>query len=117
MKLLLIVLFLSGCALKRPCSEAGDTSWTPEFKNAGDKQCNQIQDKEGRYINHGKYVHKYRSGKPAVVGFFKDGKRDGVWEFFDEAGEKKIERFYRDGVETVPGMPSAKDVNQLEKKP
>lgn len=106
----------TGCALKRPCSEAGDTSWEPTFKNSGDKQCQQIQGKDGRYLNHGKYVQKYRNGKVAVAGFFKDGKKDGVWEFFDESGEKKIERFFKNGVETLPNMPSANDVNRLEIK-
>jgi hypothetical protein len=108
---------LTSCALKRPCSEAGDTSWEPPVKNGGDRTCHQTQGKDGRYVNHGKYIHKYKNGSPAVVGFFKDGKKDGVWEFFDEKGEKKIERFYRDGVETSPGMPPAlKTSRQLEEK-
>ena len=105
--LILGCVFLAGCSISKPCSEAGDTSWEPVPPRLGDQSCRQVRGTDGRFVNEGKYVQKYSNGKPAIMGAFKNGKRDGVWVLYDETGQRKVERMYRDGVETyLPAPPS-----------
>lgn len=96
----LLLQLTSGCAISRPCAEGGDVSWPNTIK--GNKQCHQKRLSNGSYVNDGGYVQWHPNGKIAVEGVFKDGRKHGVWNQYDETGRKILEKYYRDGVETSP---------------
>jgi antitoxin component YwqK of YwqJK toxin-antitoxin module len=52
-------------------------------------------------VNEGPYVEWYPSGKRAVEGEFKHGKKHGKWREWDESGKLLSERWFEDGVETA----------------
>ena len=90
---------LSACSTSsKPCSAGGDVTWNPPLK--GNRQCYQVKDADGKYINQGKYVEWYKNGNMALEGQFKDGFKDGVWIQYDETGRKVMEKLFRNGVET-----------------
>ena len=43
----------------------------------------------------------FPSGKPALTGEYKDGKKTGKWNEWDESGKKLSERWFEEGVETL----------------
>ncbi|MGK5086490.1 hypothetical protein WDW86_02935 [Bdellovibrionota bacterium FG-2] len=103
MVLLNVLLICSACSISRPCSEGGDVSWNPSIR--GDRRCQKVQDPSGRYVNHGKFVQTYQSGKLALEGEFLDGKRNGTWVQYDEKGDKVMERYFDHGVEKAVAAP------------
>lgn len=92
-----IALCLSGCGTSKPCADAGDTSWVQPV--VGNRQCRQIKRTDGTYINDGRYVVWSPSGKILLEGAFKQGRKDGTWTQYDEAGRKLVEKHYVDGTE------------------
>ncbi len=96
------LIFVTGCSTStKPCSSSGDTSWNPPIplEIKGNRQCHQAKQKDGKYLNHGKYVEWYKNGSIAIEGEFKDGKKDGVWVQYNEKGQKILEKKFRNGVE------------------
>lgn len=95
----------SGCAATRhrPCRDGGEPAREkpPEGKSIDKKQCAQEKDKTGKYVNHGAYREWYLSGKLALEGEYKDGKRHGKWYEYDEEGKILSERWFEDGKETA----------------
>jgi hypothetical protein len=89
--------FLMGCSWKfQPCAEGGDVSWEP--KVIGTMECHQKKS-EGPRVNHGAFHQWHPNGKLALEGSFQDGKRDGLWSYYNESGEKKMEKYFDNGVE------------------
>jgi len=54
-------------------------------------------DAEGTW--NGKAVWYFPNGNVKTEGSYKNGKEDGVFKFYDEAGSSRGQRVYRDGVE------------------
>lgn len=73
-------------------------SWG-DSKIKGDKFCQQVEDSDGEWVNHGVFKQYYKNGKVAYEGGFVAGKKEGVWSFYNDKGEKKAEKFYQNGVE------------------
>jgi antitoxin component YwqK of YwqJK toxin-antitoxin module len=97
----LIPLYLSGCAVSKPCSEAGDVTWEPKI--VGDKLCTQKKDKEGKYVNDGAFRQIYGSNrKMALEGQFEMGKKQGIWLFYSEDQQLKMAKYFEQGVEKTP---------------
>jgi antitoxin component YwqK of YwqJK toxin-antitoxin module len=46
----------------------------------------------------GAFISYYENEKIEMTGVYKDGKRDELWEFYDEEGNKKEEGSYRENI-------------------
>lgn len=107
-------LVLAACATtSRPCSGGGDVSWVssryPGGSIPGDKHCIQKPLSDGRYVNHGAFSVTFANGKLALEGRFEEGRKEGVWSEYDEAGNKVAERYFEKGVEkAAPSSASTK---------
>ncbi len=106
---LFLPLLLASCAIgSKPCTDAGDLSWPEKFK--GDKKCFQKKDTSGKYLNEGEYQHFASNGKLMLRGFFKAGKKNGMWIQYNDKGEAVVEKYYENGVEkSLPPLPGASD--------
>ncbi len=69
-------------------------------------RCEQKQLRDGTLVNDGQFQQWRKNGKIALEGRFENGKRTGVWSYFDESGNKIIERRYENGVMTLPSEES-----------
>ncbi|QKJ97643.1 MAG: hypothetical protein HND39_15925 [Ignavibacteriota bacterium] len=52
---------------------------------------------EGNFVNdlpEGLWLWKYPDGKKKEEGIFTKGKRTGVWNFYDDAGNMTLEKNY-----------------------
>lgn len=99
----LACLALVSCAssILRPCEEGGEPARDkPAAERPMKKQCEQRKSKGGKFLNHGVYREWYSSGKVALEGEFKDGKRHGKWFEYDAEGRVISERWFDQGVET-----------------
>ncbi len=95
---LLFVCCLWSCAIGyKPCSDSGDASWPNKL--SGDKKCYQKKDANGKFTNEGEFKQIDINGKVLLHGFFKNGKKDGLWTQYNEKGEKLLERYFEMGVE------------------
>ncbi|MBC7693186.1 MAG: hypothetical protein H7222_15585 [Methylotenera sp.] len=94
-----VPFMLTACATHptRPCSDGGDTSWTPPIK--GNRQCYQVERPDGSVVNQGKYVEWHKNGNLALEGLFKEGKKDGLWIQYDDKGNRVAEKMFNNGVE------------------
>jgi hypothetical protein len=92
------LVFLTGCVAAKPCHEGGDVSWPTPID--GDRICNQKKSQSGFWVNHGRYVQKHRNGQIALEGEFEEGRKQGRWIQYDEAGNRVAERSFENGVET-----------------
>jgi len=57
---------------------------------------------EGAYANgleEGKHVWYYPDGKVDITGYFKSGLKEGIWDFYDEEGNKYLSIEYKLGRE------------------
>lgn len=106
---------LSGCAISRPCSEAGDTTWTnPGYPIKGDKKCRQVKNSEGQYVNDGKFQWFYMSGKLALEGEFKNGFKNGIWiQYEEKSGRPLMEKNFISGKEVL--LPGTVDTDDTER--
>ena len=60
-----------------------------------------IKAHEGGFTNDtpsGEWSYFHKNGSLSSRGFFYEGKRDGVWEHWDNKGKFKYETEYKDGV-------------------
>ena len=87
-------------AVSRPCTDGGQAAREKPVK--GHKQCSQIKNSQGLWVNDGSYVEWYPSGGRALKGSYKVGQKDGQWLEWDESGKKISEKWYVEGAE-VPG--------------
>lgn len=107
LSLLFFALWVLGaCSTTRPCSEGGDTTWNGESLK-GDKVCGQQPNREGLWVNHGRYIQKHNNGKVMIEGQYEDGKKQGIWSRYDETGNKTVEKYFENGVEK-PVLPHIK---------
>jgi len=100
---LVLVLSVLGdaCSITRPCSEAGDVSWNPKI--TGDKRCTQKTRKDGKTVNHGKFLQSYSStGRIALEGEFVEGFKSGIWLHYAEDGRLIAVKYFDQGVEKSP---------------
>jgi len=54
-------------------------------------------DKENKPDNTGKYQLYYKNGKIAVDGWYKNGQRDSLWNYYDTTGIEKAYQIYKLG--------------------
>jgi antitoxin component YwqK of YwqJK toxin-antitoxin module len=54
--------------------------------------------KDGSEVRHGRQRTYYSNGTLAETGIWVNGKRDGIWKSFDEAGNPLTEETWKDGV-------------------
>lgn len=109
---LLVCLAASCATISKPCQEGGDVAWdwgVGKQAPRGNRQCLQIQDKTGTWVNHGRYVVWFPGGESALEGAFKDGLKEGKWTQYDEKGKKVTERMFEKGVEVKEGAPREPD--------
>ena len=106
------VFCLGGCSISRPCSEGGDTSWTPKI--IGDKRCEQKKSSAGKPVNDGKFLQKYQStGKIALEGQFENGKKQGIWCYYGPDGKLLAVKYFDQGVEKTPPIEFQKKVDLI----
>jgi len=91
--LLLLSIMLSGCKnkLKREVVET--------FEDGSPKKESfyTLQAKNKEVI---KEIQYYENGQKKYVGFFKKGKKDGMWTFWFENGKKWSEGYFLEGLRT-----------------
>jgi antitoxin component YwqK of YwqJK toxin-antitoxin module len=54
-----------------------------------------INYKDGDF--HGAYTVYFPDGKEEITGFYKEGKQDSLWIFYDALGREKFSLKYKDG--------------------
>jgi hypothetical protein len=107
-----LILFPVACSITKPCSEAGDISWNPRIM--GDKRCTQKVRKDGRTVNHGKFLQSYAStGRIALEGEFQEGLKSGIWLHYAEDGRLIALKFFDQGVEKTPSEEIRKKMDLL----
>ncbi len=107
-----LMLVVSGCAITRPCSDAGDTSWIPKIM--GDKKCTQKRRSDGKVVNHGPFLQSYgTTGKIALEGEFVEGLKQGIWLHYAEDGHLVAAKFFEKGVEKTPPEAARKKIDEL----
>lgn len=80
-----------------PCLEGGDPARDVPFQ--GDRKCSQKRGPDGKYINNGLYREWHPNGRLALEGYYKMGKKDGVWTEYDPTGHKVSTKYFDDGEE------------------
>ncbi len=100
------LLAFSACTTFRPCTEGGNLKGIPVIK--GNRQCYQKKNREGKYINDGKFIQWHPNGVVAIEGAFKAGDKTGTWYFFDEKGKKTAEKNFENDIE-MSGSTSKKE--------
>ena len=111
--LLASMAFACSTAAHHPCQEGGEPARAGKWP--GNRKCEQTYVQAvGKHLNDGKYIDWYPSGKRALVGEYKMGKKHGAWTEYDEAGKKLWEKWYIDGQEVsriemdnIPGVQAA----------
>jgi antitoxin component YwqK of YwqJK toxin-antitoxin module len=48
-------------------------------------------------LQHGTWKGYYPNGKLNYTGAFVNGKKDGIWVFYDESGKKFVEQVFKAG--------------------
>ncbi|OFZ00060.1 MAG: hypothetical protein A2Z97_16215 [Bdellovibrionales bacterium GWB1_52_6] len=93
---------LAGCAAKahRPCSEGGEPSREKTIR--GTKQCLQVRDRNGKFVNDGDFVEWHPNGQRAGEGEYKMGAKHGKWTEWDERGKKISEKYFENGSPVNP---------------
>lgn len=106
-----------GCSsvAKRPCTQGGQPAHGDGKPGKGNKQCEQAKDAAGNFVNHGRYIEWYPSGKRAMEGEYLSGSKHGKWTEWDEQARKVSEKWYENGVE-VEGR-EAQPYNGLSPQP
>lgn len=95
-------LGLLGCASAPPkyCSQTGQSARETPASFKGNRQCTIKKAPDGQIVKDGPYVEWYPSGKPALTGEYKDGKKTGKWIEWEESGKRVSERWFDNGLET-----------------
>ena len=99
----------------RPCTEGGQPPRDDGKVGKGNKQCEQIKDSSGKFLNHGRYIEWFPSGKRALEGEYTAGAKTGKWMEWDESGKLLYEKWFENGTE-VPGR-EEKPYNGLTPQP
>lgn len=87
-------------------------SWSPKI--AGDKRCTQKRARDGRMLNHGKYLQSHASnGKIALEGEFFEGLKQGIWTQYAEDGRLVAVKYFEKGVEKTPPAEVQKKIDLL----
>ena len=107
------LLITAACASgTKPCSQAGDVSWTPPLKRT-DRRCAQTRLPNGQFVNQGRYEEFNQAGELVLEGQFEKGKKTGLWIQYDGKTHPIAEKRFESGVETGtvsdsgPGFTSA----------
>lgn len=104
--LLVTILFplASGCVTlaSHPCTQGGQPAFDDGKVGKGTKQCIQVKDTNGNYINQGKYIEWHKNGVRAIEGEYVGGFKTGKWIEWDNQGRKLKEKWFESGNE-VPG--------------
>ena len=99
-----LVFLLTSCAFgpTRPCQDAGEPAREKPAEFKGTRQCSQKKDPAtGKYVNDGPYIEWYPGGERALVGEFRNGKRNGKWYEYAPDGKLLSERWFENGKETL----------------
>ena len=82
--------------------QGGQAAHDDGVVSKGNRQCEQYRERTGKFINHGRYVEWYPSGKIALEGEYSAGVKSGKWIEWSEDGRNLSEKWYENGVVT-PG--------------
>lgn len=94
--LLGLILGTSCSSLRKPCAEAGDTSWSNPLKT--DKAC--TQKKVGfTWKNHGLYQERDSKGRVILEGHFDQGLKTGTWIQYNEKGDPVVKKTFEKNIE------------------
>jgi hypothetical protein len=107
-----IASILTSCAIRKPCAEGGDISWSPKID--GDKKCTQKKLPNGKIVNDGPFKQAYRStNEIALEGQFELGQKQGIWLFYGEDRKLKTAKFFEKGVEKTPPPAVQKEIDLI----
>jgi hypothetical protein len=85
-----------------PCTRGSQPAHADGKAGKGTKQCQQIRDASGNYVNQGKYIEWHPNGVRALEGEYTAGYKTGKWIEWDDQGRKLSEKWFENGTE-VPG--------------
>jgi antitoxin component YwqK of YwqJK toxin-antitoxin module len=114
MALLVLVFGVFGCAVSKPCRDAGDVMLAEDEGN-GNTRCHQ-KDFDGKPYNHGEYKHYFLDGSPAVEGQFVAGKKDGIWILYNQRHDVKAVKYFDQGVERSAPPETQKLIDEIIRK-
>lgn len=106
--LLLVVALLTwpytGCVTiaQHPCTKGGQPAHDDGKVGKGTKQCLQVRDGNGGYVNQGAYTEWHANGQRAFDGEYLNGFKNGKWREWDDKGVLLSEKWYESG-QPVPG--------------
>ncbi|MGK5084378.1 hypothetical protein WDW37_13870 [Bdellovibrionota bacterium FG-1] len=102
--LLLTGLVLLGCTtvVIHPCTQGGQPAHEDGKPRKGNKECEQVRDAAGVFVNHGRFKEWFPGGARMLEGEYTAGAKSGKWTEWDEQGLKISEKWFEHGVE-VPG--------------
>lgn len=87
---------------QHPCTKGGQPARADGKIGKGTKQCLQVRDTSGNFVNQGRYVEWHTNGVRAIEGEYAGGFKTGKWIEWDEQGRKLTEKWFEGGNE-VPG--------------
>ena len=112
LSLIVLLVLVTSCSIRKPCSEGGDISWNPKI--IGDKRCAQKKFKSGIVLNHGKFQQFYlKNGVLALDGNFEEGKKEGIWLYYGEDKHLVATKFFDKGVEKTPTIEAQKQIDLI----
>jgi hypothetical protein len=99
-----LVLPSLGCVTvaAHPCTKGGQPAHDDGKIGKGTKQCLQVRDTSGSYVNQGKYTEWHPNGQRALEGEYAAGLKTGKWTEWDDQGRKLSEKWYEGG-QLIPG--------------
>ena len=104
----LATLLMTACSTSpKPCRLGGDISWDGK-RFGGDRKCEQQRGKgtqSALFFNHGRYREFYPSGKLALEGEFKEGRKHGTWTEYSEKGDRLLIKTFDNGVQKTAESP------------
>jgi len=82
------VYFKDNVILKKEIYHNGQLQVTQEFDD------NKLKKQTNYYPDKTEVIEYFQNGKTKVKGYYKDHLKTGTWTFFDESGQKNLEKIY-----------------------
>ena len=100
-----LLLCLAACGSETPVAPTDPVGSSPDhpewgqslYENGSTKEQFQFYLDQDREIKHGVYRAFYQSGSPQEEGFYKEGRKDSLWSYFNERGHTTLTHSWREG--------------------
>jgi antitoxin component YwqK of YwqJK toxin-antitoxin module len=112
--ILSICVFISACAISKPCQDGGDIT-IPGIVIQGDVRCKQ-KEIDGRWKNHGSFVHNHLNGNIGIEGEFVEGRKEGIWLIYSDDGALKTIKYYEKDIDRPPSLLVQKQIDIIIQK-